>query len=426
MTAKKELARAAAEIAKTPPHKLHPPLFRVFLLVAATGDVPRVKRVLGWMYGARTPAPEKVASALSTQAIDGFCAAAGLGDVTRGLPYFGPPRGEVPSLAARVAANAAMIHERVTCDAFDHAPPTDRWRKTSPKERAHWIERWRWVQCLAREGAEREAFAQLDAYLEALGPRDPLVGSGDELALAMELAHRSGADALARPWLEKHARRFVEERFLLETALCFPAVAARIAKGALRDASGLSPADVDAALGSIDAALGETKATTKASAKIPKIQKRRVSCSYSQVHLEPAALSKAEKAQVYFQKRGDAKAGMSLFETMVAIATPSETDYVDVEVVIAPAAKPETSLAGVAQAVAFPIVVRGALVLRSVAGGDEEPLVVPAGSYDVLARFFPKKAPRASAEAGLRIFKLALVFHAKGALKAPRTLELEA
>src|SRR5690606_29257297 len=104
-----------------------------------------------------------------------------------------------------------------------------------------------------------------------------------------------------------------------------------------------------------------------------------------------------------------------------------ETDYVDAEITISTTSKPDTSLDGVTQAVAFPLVVRGPLRLTSVDGAhDEEPLVVPPGTYDVLARFFPKKAPRASAEAGLRVFKLDLAFHAKGALGAPRTLRLEA
>jgi hypothetical protein len=84
-------------------------------------------------------------------------------------------------------------------------------------------------------------------------------------------------------------------------------------------------------------------------------------------------------------------------------------------------------LEGVAQAVAFPLIVRGPLRLRSAtAGEDDEPLVVPPGTYDVLARFFPKQAPGKSAAAGLRVFRLAITFHPAKALDAPKTLRLDA
>src|SRR5690606_2010081 len=111
--AAKKLERLAKEIARAKAHALHAPLFGLFGFVAAAGDVPRAKRVLDWMYGGRTPAPTNVASVLSTPAMDCFCAAAGLGDVTKGLPYSGPPRPEAPPLAERVRQAEAMIRERV-------------------------------------------------------------------------------------------------------------------------------------------------------------------------------------------------------------------------------------------------------------------------------------------------------------------------
>lgn len=433
--AAKKLAQRTKEIAKARPGALHAPLFGVFVLVAATGDVPRANRVLEWMYGGRTPAPTKVANVLSTPAIDSFCAAAELGDVTKGLPYFGPARSVVPPRAERVSAAEAMIRERVTTDAFaGEAPKTDAWKKKDPKDRGTWIERWRRIQDIAKQGtasAEKDALARLDAYLSDLGPGDRFVAFGNELALALDLAYRHNGEALVPAWLAKHAGLLVEESLLLETVMCFPSIATVMTRGAFREAIGLSAEELDRALADVDAALDlkqEKAARDTTTSKPRKVEKRRVLCSYSQVHLEPVSLSAEERAQVHFQKRSDAKAGMSLFETMVAIGTPSETDYVDVEVEVAPASKPDTSLEGVVQAVAFPLAVRQPLVLRSVDGGsdDDEPLSVAPGTYDVFARFFPKKAPRASTEAGLRVFKLALTFHAKGALKAPQTLRLEA
>lgn len=430
--AAKKLAQLTKEIAKARAEALHASLFGVFVLVAATGDVPRAKRILDTMYGGRTPPPTKVASALSTQAIDGFCAAADLGEVTKGLPYFGPARAQVPPIGERVRGAETMIRERVTTDAYGGVvvPETDAWRDKDPNDRATWIERWRRIQSVAREGtvaAEKDALARLDAYLGDLGEGARMIAHGDELALALDLALRHAGDALVAAWLAKHRGRVVEERFFLESAMCFPAVASAIVRGALREAIGLSPKDLDAALAELDATLDRAAEKAARATKPPKIQRRRVSCSYAQIHLEPASPTDEEKALVHFQKRRDSEEGMSLFPTTVAIATPSETDYVDAEVTVSSASTPDTSLDGVVQAVAFPLVVRAPLRLTSVdSARDEEPLVIRPGTYDVLARFFPKKAPRASAEAGLRVFKLELAFHAAGALGAPRTLLLEA
>jgi len=84
-----------------------------------------------------------------------------------------------------------------------------------------------------------------------------------------------------------------------------------------------------------------------------------------------------------------------------------------------------TDLKGAAQVVAFPFVVRGPLVLKNVTSNDDDPLLIPLGTYDVLALFTPKKAPRASAASALRVFSLALSLHPKGAPGAPRTICLD-
>jgi hypothetical protein len=152
----------------------------------------------------------------------------------------------------------------------------------------------------------------------------------------------------------------------------------------------------------------------------PRVQKRRVTCEYSQVHLGPETLDAVEKGHVHFQKPDDSAKGMSLFPTMVGIATPTDTDYVDAEISLSTETTPK--LDGAIQAVAFPLTVRGPLVLSSATGDDADPLVIPSGTYDVLARFVPKKVTEKTA---LRTFTLLLSFHPAGALGAPTTLRME-
>lgn len=416
------LARLAKELAKASPKKIHRVLFDAFEIVAATGDVARTRTLIDWMYG-RAPAPLEVASALSTQAIDGFCAAAKLGDRTAGLPQH--PRSEVaqPPLATRVKAAGAMARERVLGNSYGGEMPTDdSWQKLKPSDAWRAIDRWRRIQALAAGGEEREALERLDALLEDWSADARGAGYGDELVLALDLALRNGKEARIPAWLERHGVRFADEAFLIQTALCLPAVAAFIAGGGLRDVIGLSDGDLATAMKTLDAAFPAPAAQKAAPTKAPKVQKRRVSAEYSQVHLGPETLTEAEKAQVHFQKKTDSERGMSLFSTMVGIATPNETDYVDAEITLSSSAK--VDLSGVAQAVSFPLEVRGPLLLSSVSGDDDDPLSIPNGSYDVLARFVAKKAPKASAEAGLRVFSLLLSFHPAGSLGAPKTLEM--
>lgn len=416
------LARVAKELAKASPKKIHRVLFDAFEVVAATGDVARAKTLIDWMYG-RAPAPVEVASALSTQAIDGFTAAAKLGDRTRGLPCH-PPSAEAPgALADRVKAAEAMARDRLLMNAYaGDLPRDDGWQKKKPSDPFRAIDRWRRIQALCLAGKEADALARLEALLADWAPDERGVAYGSELVLALDLALRHGKKSEIPAWLARHGARFAEESFLLQTALCLPAVAAFVAGGGLRDVIGLSDADLDAAMKALDAAF-PSAAPTKAAAKAPpKVQKRRVGAEYSQIHLGPAAPSEGEKKQVHFQKKADTGRGMSLFPTMVGIGTPSDTDYVDVEVTLSSAKKAD--LAGAAQAVTFPLEVRGPLLLSSVSGDEDEPLAVPSGTYDVLARFIPKKAPKASAEAGLRVFTLLLSFHPPGTLGAPKTLKM--
>lgn len=415
------LARGAKELAKASPKKIHRILFGAFETVAATGDVARARTLVDWMYG-RAPAPLDVASALSTQAIDGFCAAAKLGDRTAGLPRHPPTAAKASALTDRVKAAEAMVRERLLVGAYHGSMPTDDgWQKKEPSDPFRAIDRWRRIQSLCVAGQEGDALARLESLLEEWAPVQRGAGYGNELVLALDLALRHGEVAKVPAWLARHGARFAGESFLLQTALCLPAVAELVASGGLREVIGLSELELDTAMKALDAAFPSPPTT---SLRAPaKVQRRRVGAEYNQVHLGPATLSEAEKEQAHFQGREDAERGMSLFPTMVGIGTPTETAYVDAEVRLSNDARVE--LDGAVQAVTFPLEVRGPLLLSSVGGDDDdEPLAIPTGSYDVLARFYPKKAPKASAEAGLRVFTLSLSFHPAGALGAPKTLAL--
>jgi hypothetical protein len=419
-----ELERLLKTVAKTRPDMLYGQLFRVFLIFAGAGDASRVNHVLSWMYGPRIPAPKGVPSFLSTFAVDGFCAAAGLGDRTRGLPQRAP--GAPPgALDQRVATAEALVHDRLAqnyANYTGHAAEDDAWRDRPPSDPRRQEDQWSRIKLAMRNGQERDALARLITYLDELAAHDRGAGHGDELILALELALRNGEAARVPAWIARHGHLFASEEFLLQCALCLPRLASAIAGGLLTETFGLSHRELETALGTLDAALETAIATTSVD-KAPKVQKRRVSCEYSQLHLEPESLDNLEKRQVYFQKNGESERGMSLFPTMVGIATPTATDYVDAEISVVEGGRPD--LKGAAQVVAFPFLVRGPLVLKNVVGNDDDPFLVPLGSYDVLARFTPKKAPRASAASGLRVFSLALSFHPEGALDAPNTICLD-
>lgn len=419
------LARVAKELAKASPKKIHRVLFDAFEIVVATGDVARARTLVEWMYG-RAPAPTEVASALSTQAIDGFSAAAKLGDRTRGLPCFPPSDAAPAPLAERVKGAEAMVRGRVLVNAYAGDLPTDDgWQKKKPSDPFRVIDRWRRIQGLTAAGKEKDALERLISLVDEWSPDERGAAYGDELVLALDLALRHGAKGKIPGWLERHGARFTDEGFMVQTALCFPAVAAFVVAGGLRDVIGLSDAELDAAMKALDAAFpaAPPAKAPKAAKAPPAVQKRRVGAEYSQVHLGPAEPTAAEKKNVHFQKKTDTRRGMSLFSTMVGIGTPTDTDYVDAEITLSSAKKAD--LDGAVQAVAFPLEVRGPLLLSSVSGDEDEAFVIPPGSYDVLARFLPKKAPKASAAAGLRVFGLALSFHPAGALGAPKTLKIE-
>jgi hypothetical protein len=428
-----QLAAVAKKLAKTKPDKAYPLLFEAFTIVAAAGDAARAGEILGWMHGARLPPPKKVGTALSTQAIDGFCSAAGLGDRTNGRPSF-PEDAEVGALPERLRAADTMIRWRITSDGYSgHRLERDAWRALPTTDVWRRINRWRDIQALltpddesALAPRELAALSLLEELLDELQADDRGAGYGNELVLALDLALRHGRETQATAWVARHGGRFQSEAFMVETALCLPAVAKAIAGGLLRAVIGLSDAQLATAVAAL---AGSIAAAASAPVPTPKIQKRRVSCEYSQLSIEPETREGAESEVVFFQDRRESEQGMSLFGAMVGLGTPSETAYVDAEVTLDRAsAKPGAvpKLEGAVQAVAFPLAVRGPVHLRSVfGGGDDEPVILPPGRYDVLARFFPKKAPRAEAEASLRVYRLALSFRPGGSLAAPRCFVLE-
>ena len=111
---------------------------------------------------------------------------------------------------------------------------------------------------------------------------------------------------------------------------------------------------------------------------------------------------------------------MSLFPTMVGVATPSETFWVHVQVAVEPAGP--VALGKAVQTVCFPLKVRGPLRLGN-ANHDvlsDDPLPVPPGQYDVLATFLQPRVARS-----WRSFPVRLSFRPAGSLGALRTLKLE-
>jgi len=420
------LVRVAQRLAKAKPARASPLLFDAFLIAAAAGENDAAARVVHWMYGGRLPIPAQPATALSTSAIDGFCLAAGVGEVTRGLPVqaYGPS-GE-GSLEQRVRAAERTVRERLVRDAYGGGPPvTEDWASLTGAWRLN--NRWRWIQQLARPATdgtpaptEPRALAALEAYLDDWEPSARGVGYGAELVLAIDLALRHRRAELVPRWIATQGHRFGTERFLIEQALCLPAVAQEIVGGALRATVGLDASALAAALDTIEAAMTAAIAAAKAAPpRVPKIQRRRVTCEYSQFYVEPEALDEADD-RMYFQDGRESAQGMSIFPSRVAIGTPTDTSHVDVAVSLANEA-PE--LDGAVQAVAFPLRVDGPLCLRSVSSNeDEEPILLPGGGYDVLTCFYPKKR---AARSSLRTFRVVMTFLPEGALDAPKCLRLE-
>lgn len=277
---------------------------------------------------------------------------------------------------------------------------------------------------MATAARERDALERLTEILADLAAGARPVAGGNEVVVALDLALRHDEVDRARAWVVAHAAII---RGQVEALACLPATAKALVDGFFAAAGAHSRAAIDAEVAAVEAAvdklLGAATIKPKKAPKVPKVQRRRVSALYSQVYLEPVELTASESTQIYFQAEHDSASGMSLFETKVGVATPSDTESVDVRVVFEPDAT-AVDVGDALQAVCFPIAVReGGVCLRGVADQDGEPLVIPPGRYDVAA-VFTAPARRDRKTAGLRKLGLVLSFRREGALDAPRTLRI--
>lgn len=126
--------------------------------------------------------------------------------------------------------------------------------------------------------------------------------------------------------------------------------------------------------------------------------KYKIYISYGQFYLEPL---KNDRRAVYFQEDGEPEQGFSSFPEQVAFSIPGDADECRVEAAISNRLPDFDSCA---QAVAVPLNVKrpGGLYIRTVDdSGKKHRLEVPAGKYDVIARFYriePKKTKEACFE----------------------------
>jgi hypothetical protein len=251
------LQRATADIARIPPARAYRRLSDAFLIAVAAGEIGAATRLVRCMYERGLPLPAGPVTAFSTGAIDGFCAVAGLGDVTRGRPAAAETTGDLP---ARVVAAERAVRHRLVLDAYPTSAPVDASWSALPSPQRN-IPRWRWIQQLARpiDGAPASTeVAALDALVSYLDDWDPAsrgVGHGAELVLALDLALRHGRPELVPGWLARHGHRLGREPFLLEECLCLPAVATAIAGGALASLVDLPPGATSFAVAAIEAAV---------------------------------------------------------------------------------------------------------------------------------------------------------------------------
>lgn len=429
------LERVVKKLAKTKPEKAHSLAFEAFEVAALAGDVASARKLLDALFS--LPALKQPVHALSTHAVDVYCAAAGFGDLGKGKPAHTWALVHDGTLPERVTAIERGVRARIAMDAYsDEIPIDDRWRTMKRADPMRQLGRWRTIQQLAHperatQGTLRDAFTRMDELLADWPADERGAGYGRELVLALDLALRQGERETADRWLAAHGQRVHDESLFFEL-VCHPTVATAMVEGFFRRLETASSEDLTAHLDAVAAALRALATTADAArpktedrAKPPKVQRRRVSAEYSQVHLEPAERDAAEREQVFFQVKGDGERGMSLFATMVGIATPSDTEYVDTEIRFE-AKAPRIPPPAAVQAVAFPLRVRGPLVLRSATQSedDDEPFDAPPGDYDVLAAFHPPKTKPKKRDP-LRRFRLEIVFCPTGSLGAPKCIRLE-
>jgi hypothetical protein len=420
------LEGTAKKLGKVKPAKAYELLHRAFLVFATAGDVEHAGALVRLIYAGALPRPTTLANVFGSGPVDGFSAAAKLGDLTKGDPP-APHVASARTLDERVRRHEMFVRARLTGDAYLQFPtPQDHWNTLEGREL------WRRAQILARfddDGipprSEGEALEALTKYMDGwcAHPDERGAGFGQEVSLAFDLAIRHGATDRVTRWLPALGPRLLD--WGMNEPLCLPHLARAVCSGLLRRHIGLTPAQETSLYRAIEEATNAlAQGATPSPEPAGKPALRRVTAQDGQFYLEHAT---SPKDQVFFQDDRESPQGMSIFATKVGLATPSETGECFIELSI-PNGTSQAKAPGVVQAVSFPFVVTGPLFVRSINGGgddEERDVVLPNGSYDVLARFFSKRATKRDAEAGLRAFRVTLDFHPAGTLGTPECIALE-
>ena len=417
----KDLERVVTDLAKAKPVKVYPLLHQAFVVFAGAGEFARAGSIIRLAYDARLPRPSKPVDFLGTGPMDAVCVVAELGDLTKGEPVAKHLAG-ANGLTARVKAGERFVRGRIVREKWSNRPrPSGHWSGLDG------IDLWLTVQRLAAGGNTDEAFPALTKYMDAwcASPDDRGAGYGDEILMAIDLAVLHGATDHLERWISAVGRHLFHASFHIPEALCLTTAAGAIGNGLLAPLLGLPAQEAERRFRAIEAAVAQLIAAPDVPDEHDptKPVRRQVSAPYSQFSLEHAT---SPDGEVFFQDARENAQGMSIFGSKVGIATPGETATCTVTIRLRPDA-PADGVEDAVQAVAFPFTVAGPLFVRSVFGDDDEDdeVVLPHGAYDVLARFFPARASKADAEAGLRVFRVALDFHRSGSLEAPRCLKLE-
>ncbi len=410
------LAASAKRLAKAKPAKVYGILHEAFLVFVAAGHVAEATAIVRLIYGGKLPRPTEVVHALGTGPMDGFCAAAGLGDLTKGEPAT-EFLASAKTFAERLRVSEEVVRERLTDDAYTQfRKPKAKWTALEGREL------YRKAQLLASStSTEPEALAAFTKYMDAWcnDPEDRGAGYGQEIALVFDLALRHGARDRIAGWLPVLGSHLLD--WEIHEALCLPVLAKAIAEGLLAPLVALPKDQAKTLCRAIAAAVPKASA---APAKAGKPARRTVSAEYSQFHVGHA---ESDPDEVFFQHKRESPQGFSLFATKVGIATPTDTAECVVTLAVA-RGEPKAKIEAAVQAVAFPFVVSGPLFVRSVTGGDDDEddeVLIPNGRYNVLACFFPKRAAKEDAEVGLRAFDVTLDFYPPSALDAPKCIKLE-
>lgn len=238
--------------------------------------------------------------------------------------------------------------------------------------------------------------------------------------LVIDIAYRhdllSEAETRLQHWYDFAV--LAHDSFCLEEAFSFLSVSSLICKGAFSHRSTLKQDKrqrlVQQLLADVEHRISQPEPVK------PPVTKQAISVFYDQFYLEPEQAPDV----AYFGDRREADQGFSAFQTHAAISTPTDTATCEVEIEFC-FEKP--SLKTGVQIVCFPLKVEppGQLFLRSVGvENSDNYFAVPPGEYDVLARFFKKRASREDTEAGLRAWRVVLSFLPGRSMK-PQTIKLE-